>query len=80
MRMTLHERLESIARDVFGDDGIVLTDETTAKDVPEWDSLGHVNFMYSVEQEFGVEFSADEFAGLSSIGALKRELARKGQV
>lgn len=78
MLMTLHERLEGIARDVFGDDSIVLTDETTAEDIPEWDSLGHVNFVYSIEQEFGVEFSADEFAELSNIGALKLELARRG--
>jgi acyl carrier protein len=78
MPMNLHERLESIARDVFGDDDIVLTDDTTAEDIPEWDSLGHVNFVYSVEQEFGVQFPADEFAELSDIGALKRELARRG--
>jgi acyl carrier protein len=78
MLMSLHERLEGIARDVFGDADIVLTDETTSEDIPEWDSLGHVNFVYSVEQEFGVEFSADEFAELSNIGALKRELARRG--
>jgi acyl carrier protein len=76
--MTLHERLESIARDVFGDENISLTDETTAEDIPEWDSLGHVNFVYSVEQEFGVQFSADEFAELSNVGALKRELAKRG--
>ena len=80
MLMSLHERLEGIARDVFGDDTIVLTDETTSKDIPEWDSLGHVNFVYSVEQEFGVEFSADQFAELSNISALKQELTRRGLV
>ena len=78
MPMTLHERLEGIARDVFGDGSIALTDDTSSDDIPEWDSLGHVNFLYSVEQEFGVEFSADEFAQLKNVGALKQELERRG--
>ena len=42
-----------------------------------WDSLAHVNFMLSVENEFGVEFSDDEFVRFEDIGGLKRILAGK---
>ena len=42
-----------------------------------WDSLAHVNFMLSLEDEFGVEFSEDEFVGFEDIGGLKRMLATK---
>jgi acyl carrier protein len=75
---SLHARLEEIARDVFGDDGIVLADATVADDIPEWDSLAHVNLMYSIEEEFSIEFNEDEFTGFSSIGELKNQLRRKG--
>lgn len=73
----IHDRLQEIARDVFADDGLVLADSTAAGDVPGWDSLAHVNFMYSVEEAFDVRFSEDEFVGFADIGGLKRLLADK---
>lgn len=73
----IDERVQQIAREVFGDEQLALTDSTTARDVPGWDSLGHVNFMYTVEQEFGVRFSDDEFTGLGDVGALKQTLREK---
>ena len=72
-----HERVQEIARDVFDDEELVLEDSTTAADVPGWDSLAHVNFMYTIEQEFGVQFSEDEFTGFANIGELKRMLREK---
>jgi acyl carrier protein len=70
-------RLQEIARDVFGNDSLVLTDSTKAVEVRGWDSLGHVNFMLSLENEFSVYFSEDEFVGFEDIGGLKRMLAEK---
>ena len=43
----MHDRIQAIARDAFDDDGLVVTDATNAEDVPGWDSLAHVNFMYA---------------------------------
>jgi acyl carrier protein len=70
-------RLQDIAREVFGDESLVLTDSTGPFDVPGWDSFGHVNFILSVENEFGVEFSDDEFVHFGRIGELKQLLAAK---
>lgn len=70
-------RLQYLARDVFGDDSLVLTDSTKAVEVSGWDSFGHVNFMLSVENDFGVEFSEEEFVGFADIRGLKRMLASK---
>lgn len=73
----MHDRIQAIARDAFDDDGLVVTDATNAEDVPGWDSLAHVNFMYAVEEEFDVQFDEDEFAGFANIGELKELLAAK---
>jgi acyl carrier protein len=73
----IHERLEEIARKVFDDDSLVLNDSTRAADVPGWDSLAHVNFVYSVEEEFGVQLSDDEFIGFEDIAGLKRIVSGK---
>ena len=73
----LHDRLQRIARDVFDDERLVLSDATVADDVAGWDSLAHVNFMFSIEREFGVQFSEDEFVGFRDIGHLKQLLGEK---
>ncbi len=73
----IHERLQQIARSVFYDDSLVLTESTKAADVAGWDSLAHVNFMYGVENEFGVQFSEAEFLGFEDVGGLERLLEEK---
>jgi acyl carrier protein len=72
--MPLHEELEGVFRDVFGSEDIVLTDQTTAADIEEWDSLGHVSLMFSIEEHFGVQFEENELAEFENVGALKRYL------
>lgn len=77
MPAAIDDQLQEIARESFLDDDLVLTDDTTADDVPGWDSLAHVNFMYAIEEEFGVQFSEEQFTGFADIGALKRLLQAK---
>jgi acyl carrier protein len=70
----VHDELERLFRDVFGNEGIVLTDETTAADVPDWDSLGHINLMFSIEERFGVRFRDNQLAEFANVGELERFL------
>ena len=74
---TIDARVEEIAREVFDDDDLVLTDAMVAADVPAWDSLAHVNFIYGIEEAFGVQFSEDEFVGFKNVGELKRIVRQK---
>jgi acyl carrier protein len=69
--MTLHERLEEVFREVFNDDSLLLTDEMTANDISGWDSVAHINLMFSIERAFGVQFSGNELAEVKNIGELK---------
>jgi len=75
--MAVHERLETIFRDVFGDEQLVLRDEMTRHHFPKWDSFAHVNLMFSIERAFGVRFNGSELAEVKSIGELKRLLGLK---
>lgn len=72
--MTVHERLEEVFRMVFNDDDLVLTDGTTAADVPGWDSLAHVNLMFAIEQEFGLQFPGNRFGEFENVGEMERYL------
>jgi acyl carrier protein len=51
-------------------DPVVLTPATTAKDVPEWDSLTHVSLMVTVEKEFGIRFRVGEVENAQNVGEL----------
>lgn len=63
-------QLESLARTVFGRDDIVVNRETTARDIDEWDSLTHVQFILVVEQHFQVTFTMRQVASFASVGDL----------
>ena len=69
--MTEDEILEAFAevlRDVLDDDAVVVSPETTAEDVPGWDSQAHVMLIVAVEQRFGLRFRASEFESLRDVG------------
>lgn len=73
----VEERLHRILQVVLGVDPAQLGDGTTAGDVEGWDSLSHVTLMFSIEQEFGIQFVGDEFANLSNVGALRSLIESK---
>lgn len=54
-----------------------IEDETTAAEIPGWDSLNHANVILAVEKAFGVRFSNVEVLKLNSIGDLQRLLDSK---
>ena len=66
----IYARLNTIFRDVFDDDELVVKPEMTAKDVEGWDSLSHVRLGLTVERAFNVRFSASDITGLKNVGEL----------
>ena len=64
----VYAALQEIFRDIFDDDDIVLQPETSAADIPEWDSFNHVNIIVASEMKFGVKFLAAELDDLKNVG------------
>jgi len=62
--------LTDVFRSVFGDDEIVLTAATAAKDIEGWDSITHVQLVVVIEERFGVHFNTGETAGLKNVGQM----------
>ena len=50
-RSEVFERLNQVFCEVFDDDAITVTEETTAADVAGWDSLMHITLIAEVEEE-----------------------------
>lgn len=69
--------LQVVFQEVFDDDELLVTPETKASDVAEWDSLMHVNLILAVEREFGVRFTSMEVATLVDVGHLAKLIDAK---
>ena len=73
------DRITEVFRLVLGDPSLTLSDDTTAPDIPGWDSVAHINLMFALESEFGIHFAGNEFARFTDVGDLRRTLeARTG--
>lgn len=64
----IYAQLTDIFRDLFDDDSIVLTPETTAADVPGWDSFNHINLIVATEARFKIKFRTAEIESLRNVG------------
>lgn len=73
----IYKRLTTVFHDVFDDDSIVLRDETSALEIPQWDSLTHITLCVAVEREFNTRLSATEIGRLANVGALVALLSKK---
>ena len=63
-------RLGEIFRDVFDDDGIVLSDSTPSADIDGWDSIMHITLIGEVESAFSVHFSMKQVLSMQNVGEL----------
>ena len=63
-------KVSELLRDLFDEYEGPITPSLTAKKVPQWDSLGHVQLMVLIEQAFGIRFSADQIGKFRDLGEL----------
>ncbi|HEX8694368.1 MAG TPA: acyl carrier protein [Longimicrobium sp.] len=71
-------RPELLVSRVFGVEPARVSDETSNADTPGWDSLAHINLVLALESTYGVSLSVEEALEATSVGAIKRVLARRG--
>ena len=65
-REDVFEKLTEIFQDVFDDDSIELSEETTAEDIEDWDSLSMVSF-FSFCNTQGRRVTADEIKSAQTV-------------
>lgn len=70
-------QLQDVFRNIFDDDALTISRETTAQDIEVWDSVQNVTLMLEVETEFSVRFSTSEMAYLKNVGDLVDLIEKK---
>jgi acyl carrier protein len=74
---SIWETITQVFRETLEDDTIELSEETTASDVEDWDSITHIQLMVAVEQAFGIRISTGEVANLANVGQLVRLIEQR---
>jgi acyl carrier protein len=75
--MTFDERLRAVLAAVFGIDAPAITDVDSSQTIAEWDSLNHLTLIFALEEEFGVQFEAEEIPSLMSVAAIRRRIIQE---
>ena len=70
-------KVQTIFRDVLDNEEIVLTDETMANDIEEWDSLSHIQLIVAIEKAFGIKFTSLEIMKWKNVGEMLDSIVAK---
>ena len=76
-RSEILSKVQAIFRTVLKNEAVILDDETTAEDVPGWDSLTHVERIATIEKDFGIRFSIREMLSWKTVGKMVDCIAKK---
>jgi acyl carrier protein len=77
-RNEIIEKLQDIFNKVFPGRNLIVGDVLHSNDVPEWDSLHHLDLILEIEEVFGVKFNVRDVLGMQTteemIDILKKKL------
>jgi acyl carrier protein len=73
----VHQKLTDVFRDIFDDPTIEITEQTTAGDIDDWDSITHINLIAAVEKAFNISFNTKDVKALSNVGDFMQLIATR---
>ena len=80
MTRSARERVFQVVSSVLGVPPGEVNDDTSPDTVKTWDSLRHMKLMLALEEELGVQFTADQIVEMSSVGLILAVLDETGAV
>lgn len=74
--MDYKERIKEIIADTLGIDIERITDDLTAGDIEEWDSVGNLTIISTIEEELEVDIPIEDLYELNNIKAIVEEIIK----
>lgn len=65
--MNIEEKVKEIIAKVLEVEVSQINDDTAIGDIPEWDSLSHIQIVSAIEKEFGFNFTPDVMMDLEDV-------------
>lgn len=76
-RIEIFNKLNPIFCDILDLDEVSLTDDTSANDIEEWDSLAQIQLIVAIEKAFGIKFNSQEILSWKNVGAMVDSILTK---
>jgi acyl carrier protein len=73
----LDKRLEKVIREVFPIETDTIDEDWTSDDIPDWDSVGHLNLIMEIEKEFNIKIEIEEMFEVEKLGDITKILGKK---
>lgn len=61
-------QMQNIFRDIFDNDSLVISEQTSAVDIDAWDSLNNIQLIVAIEHQFGIKFDSEEMTSWKNVG------------
>ena len=74
--MDYKERINEIIADTLGIDIERITDDLAAGDIEEWDSVGNLTIISTIEEELEVDIPIEDLYELNNIKAIVEEIIK----
>ena len=75
--MKIIDKIIKIVKNVFENSELVISDSTLVSDITEWDSLGHINLIMELEEEFNIKFQINEIISITGVNDLLNLIEKK---
>jgi len=73
----LEERLKKVLVEIFQLSPEEITDDTSPKTVPRWDSMNSMVLTMALEEEFNIQFTDQELVKMHDFGKIRDTVALK---
>jgi acyl carrier protein len=70
-------RMQIIFREVLDLPELIISSETNAYHIPEWDSIAQIQLVIHIERYFKIQFTAKEIAEIKNVGEMVDAILNK---
>jgi acyl carrier protein len=70
MNKEIFDTVTEVFREIFDDEDLIITPETNASTIDDWDSYNHINLIVALETRFEVSFTTKEIGSMTCVGDL----------
>ncbi len=71
------ENVTKIMQSTFDVNDLNVSNNTSAEDIDEWDSLSHIELISNIESQFKIRFALGELQDLKNVGEMVDLISQK---
>lgn len=72
--------IEPIFQDLFLNEKLKITKNTSPENIEEWDSLAHISLLSAVEQKLSIQFTAEEMSSIQDVSGIIKIAEERGNL